>query len=119
MTRALWQNGRRWLPSGALLGAVLGALAMSGCGTDDGKTAACPDIPLYDVHDASQTDIDNRTTAAAKGCVTTAGDASTGLAGGGGLGGGAGSGGTTASGGTGGTGGAAGGTQDAGDAATD
>ena len=119
MTRARWQNGRRWLPSGALLrGALLGALAISGCGEDDGKTPACDEFPVYDVHDASQADLDNRQAAAAKGCVTLAGDAATGLAGGGGLGGG-GTGATGGSGGSGGGGGAAGNTQDAGDAATD
>lgn len=122
MTRARWQNGRRWLSSRALEAAVLAGLAIVGCGEDDGKTPACPEIPLYDVHDASQTDIDNRNAAATKGCVTLGGDAATGLAGGGGVGGSGtgGTGGTAGAGGTtGGTGGAAGNTQDAGDAATD
>ncbi|MBE7482155.1 MAG: hypothetical protein HS104_19530 [Polyangiaceae bacterium] len=86
---------------------VMGLLVAWGCGDDENKTPSCPELPLYDVHDASGTDKQAREQAAAAGCVTKPGTATTAAAGAPGGGGSAGAGGS--SGGTAG----AGGTSDA------
>jgi hypothetical protein len=115
MTRSHWLNARWWLWASA----SAGALVLVACGEDDGKTPSCPDLALYDIHNPSPDDVAARAAAEAKGCVTGAGDASTGSAGGGGTGGGAGVGGSAGSGGGTAATGGAGATGGASDAASD
>lgn len=105
MTRAHQFQGPLTLAASLLLG--LGVAW--GCGDDESKTPKCPDLPLYDVHDASPDDIAAREAAAAAGCVTKPGTATTAATcSGGGTGGSSGSGGSGGSGGSSGSGGTGG-----------
>ena len=56
---------------------IIGLAVTWGCGEDESMTPNCPDLPLYDVHDASAADLAARKAAAAEGCVTQAGTATT------------------------------------------
>jgi hypothetical protein len=61
----------------ALLMVVTGTVVgVAACG-DEGTTPKCPELPLYDVRDASAADKQARQAAADENCVTAAGTAST------------------------------------------
>jgi hypothetical protein len=54
-----------------LVGFIAG-LALAACASDDSSTAACPEVPLFDVRDASIEQVQQYVAAAAAaGCVTS------------------------------------------------
>ena len=71
MTRTLWLILALGLASAAAL------TALPACGSD-GTTPKCSKLPLYDVNDASPSDIQARLQAAQENCVTGPGDAGSG-----------------------------------------
>lgn len=97
-------RARSWQgPMTLAVSVVLGLTVAWGCGDDENKTPKCPDLPLYDVHDASPEQVAAREQAAAEGCVTKPGTATTAAAGAPGTGGTGGAGGSDGAAGSGGT----------------
>lgn len=64
----------------ALIALTTGAGCLAAACSDEGTTPKCPDLPLYDVNDASPADKEARAAAANAGCVTGPGTATTGTA---------------------------------------
>ena len=68
----------KWQGPVSLAASMIVGLAVAwGCGEDEGMTPNCPELPLYAALDASPSDIAAREQAAAEGCVTRAGTATT------------------------------------------
>ncbi len=73
------RSSHRTWALGLIAATTAAGLLVSAC-SDDSTTPTCPDLPLYDVKDASPADKQARTAAANAGCVTGPGTATTGTA---------------------------------------